>query len=360
MINMTRSSSDDDYIVSDRNGIIENSHLIHAAVVDSTGKLLFSIGNPSRLTLIRSSVKPAQALAVVESGAPEKYGFEEQDIALSCASHSSEQQHITRAKSMLAKSGSTESDLRCGGHPAITPEINNAWIKSDFTATPVFSNCSGKHSAFLAAAKAIGSPAEDYHCLEHPIQQRVKRIVEEVSNLSPDEVRWGIDGCNMAAPAMPLLNLAVLNAAFAQAADVVESQGSAVPRTRDMARIFNAMTTYPELVAGEGRFCTLLMKAFNGQVIGKVGADACYGIGVRESLETRRLGATGAVGIAMKVEDGNMDVLYAGVAEILDRLELGSKETRGVLDSFHHKMIVNTAGVVTGSLAFPFLLKMGV
>ncbi|OAQ59924.1 thermolabile L-asparaginase [Pochonia chlamydosporia 170] len=357
---MTRPNLDDDYIVCDRNGIIENRHLIHAAVVDSNGKLLFSIGNPSRLTLIRSSVKPAQALAVAESGAFQKYGFEEKDIALCCASHSSEEGHISRARSMLAKSGCDESHLRCGGHPALTPQMNNAWIKSGFVATPVFSNCSGKHAAFLAAAKAIGRSTDGYHQLEHPIQQRVKEIVEDLTGLSPDEVKWGVDGCNMAAPAVPLQSLAVLNAEFANAADLVAQGGDVSPRRREMARIFNAMSSYPEMVGGEGRFCTLLMKAFNGHLIGKVGADACYGIGVRASHVPKRLGIDGPIGIAVKVEDGNMDVLYAAVAELLDRLDLGTKEMRSVLDGFHYKTILNTAGVVTGEYAFPFLLKMEV
>jgi L-asparaginase II len=351
---MTRSSQDDNYIVSDRNGIVENRHALHAAVVDSQGKLLFSIGNPRRLTLIRSCAKPAQALAVVESGAVEKYSLDERDLALCCASHSSEDRHISRARSILAKSGSAESDLRCGGHAALTPRINNAWIKSGFVATPVFSNCSGKHAAFLAAAKALDLPPTNYHALEHAVQQRVRIIVEDLAGLSRDEVKWGTDGCNMAAPAMPLEKLALLYAKFAKSADT-----SGSPRDAAMARIFSAMSTYPELVGGENRFCTLLMDAFGGRLIGKVGADACYAIGVRESDDTRRLGARGALGVAVKLEDGNMDVLYAAVAELVERLRLGSPEMRGALRAFHHCDIVNTAGVVTGRLAFPFTLQTG-
>ena len=341
------------YVTSDRNGITENRHEIHAAVVDGTGRLLYSVGDALRLTLIRSSVKPAQALAVAESGAIDRYGFDEADIALTCASHSSEDRHIARARSMLAKSASAESDLRCGGHPALNASVNTAWIKNDIRVEPVFSNCSGKHAAFLAAAKAIGGDTDGYNLLNHPIQQRVRRIVEDLCGLSTEEVKWGVDGCNMAAPAVPLRSLAVLNAAFAGAADDDEPD----ERKKHMARIFHAMAAYPELVGGDGRFCTILMEEFRGQVIGKVGADACYGVGVRESDETKRLGAKGPLAIAVKVEDGNMDIVYAAVAEILEQLQLGTVEMRAKLDSFHHKQTFNTAGVVTGTLAFPFKLR---
>lgn len=356
---MTKSGTDRDFVLVDRNGIVENRHEIHAAVVDSTGKLLFGIGDPSRVTLIRSCAKPAQALAVVESGALEKYGFDEADLALSCASHSSELIHSDRAKSMLMKSHSEESDMRCGGHPALNVQVNTSWIKNDFTATPLYSNCSGKHAAFVAAAKAIGAGAEGYHKIEHPIQAGVAKVIDDISRTSPGDVKWAIDGCNMASPAMPLVNLAHFNAAFAKAADDVKSKRGASPRTEAMARIFDAMTTYPQLVAGEGRFCTLIMEAYQGMLIGKIGAEAVYGIGIRESEQTRRLGAHGAVGISVKIEDGNLDVLYAVLPEILQRLGLGTTEQLAKVDSFHRKPVVNTAGVTTGGYSFSFQLKTG-
>ncbi|KAM4067021.1 l-asparaginase II domain-containing protein [Hirsutella rhossiliensis] len=124
-----------------------------------------------------------------------------------------------------------------------------------------------------------------------------------------------------------------------------------------MARIFNAMTQYPEMVAGDDRFCTVLMKAFQGRLIGKVGADGVYAVGLRKSEQTRQLGATGALGISVKIEDGNLDVLYAAVAEILEQLGVATPEVSSALIGFRQGKIVNTAGVVTGGLAFPFRLR---
>ncbi|KAJ2967826.1 hypothetical protein NQ176_g9481 [Zarea fungicola] len=354
---MTKTTREDGYVVIDRNGVVENRHELHAVVVDSTGKLLFTVGDPNRITLIRSAAKPAQAVAIVETGALEKYGMDEADLAIMCASHSSEPRHAERAGRILAKAGNCEANLRCGGHPSVMPERYRAWLRSGFEPTPVWSNCSGKHSGMLAAARAIGAEVDDYHVLSHPLQQRVKQVTEDIARLPADQVMWAIDGCNMPAPAYPLIYLAHTNAAFAAAADTVARGDTAVPsRQHNMARVFNAMSTYPEMVAGEGRFCTTLMEAFGGKVIGKVGADACYGLGVRECEETKRLGAVGSVGIAAKIEDGNMDILYGAVAEILARLEIGTAEMRGSLDGFHIQPIKNTVGVVTGHVSYPFKL----
>jgi L-asparaginase II len=351
---MTIPTYNESYVIVDRNGIVENRHLVHAAIVDSTGQLLLTLGDPSRITLLRSAAKPAQALAVAETGALEQFGFDDADLALMCASHSSEDRHITRAQRMLAKSRNTEDQLLCGGHPALNPAVNRAWIKRDFEPTGIHNNCSGKHAGMLAGARAMAASSNDYHLLTHPIQVRVRKIVEELSGLSEEEVKWGIDGCNLPAPALPLSYLAKIYASFAQASDALAGGDNITSRIQRMGQIFNAMSQMPEIIGGEGRFCTLLMKAFQGSLIGKVGADGCYGIGMRESELTRSLGAVGAVGISVKIEDGNLDILYAAVTEILQQMKIYSQEDSESLEAYHHPKIKNTKGIVTGTTRFQF------
>ncbi|KMZ13835.1 Atypical L-asparaginase, Rhizobium type [Candidatus Burkholderia humilis] len=246
-----------------RGDVIENTHAAHVAVIDASGRLLYSFGDPHRVTLPRSAAKPAQALAVIETGALERFGFDDADFALMCTSHSSEPRHIERARSMLAKAHASESDLRCGGHPPISDAVFRDWIRRDFTLTPVCSNCSGKHPGMLAGARAMGAALDDYHLPAHPLQAHVKRTMARLIDLDEANVQWAIDGCNLPTPAFPLDRLARLFAKIAVAPD-----GS------PLARIHRAMTTYPELVAGKGRFCTLLMRAFDGALVGKTGADA--------------------------------------------------------------------------------------
>lgn len=327
-----------------RGPAVENTHRAHVAIVDATGRLAYAFGDAHRPTLPRSAVKPIQALAVLETGALERFGFDEADLALMCASHSSEDEHIARARSMLAKAQVSEADLRCGGHPPISDDVARAWIKCDFAPTPVCSNCSGKHAGMLAAARVIGAGTADYELPDHPLQQRVRATLAELGGMGDEEIRWGIDGCNLPTPSFALDRLAFMFARFAEAAD---REAPASSRDAALARIYRAMTAHPHLVAGKGRFCTALMTAFDGAVFGKVGAEASYALGVRAAAH-RVEGVTGALGLAVKIEDGNGTILTAVVVELLHRLGIGTPEQRAKLDIYRAPIIKNTVGLEVG------------
>ncbi|CAI9630962.1 hypothetical protein GT037_010063 [Alternaria burnsii] len=341
-----------DHVRTVRGNVIESTHLVHAAIVHSSGSLLYSVGNPYRPTLLRSTCKPAQTVAVLES-CVETFSFSAAEIALMSASHSSEARHISQASDILAAVGAREADMRCGGHPALSEAVNNNWIKRGFTPGAVCNNCSGKHAGMLGGAKALGAGFADYHLPGHPMQRAVKEVVEEISGLNTNDIEWAVDGCNLPAPAMPLTGMATLYARFADA--VGNAQDS---RTRYMKRVFEAMYTHPEMVAGEGRFCTELMSAYGDLLIGKLGADGCYGIGIRESEYTKRLGmSTGGIGIAVKIEDGNINILYAAVMEILVQLGIGTEEVRNKLRSWHTPSVFNTMGIVTGVTSHSYIVR---
>jgi L-asparaginase II len=345
--------------VSYRGPATENTHAAHVAVVDARGTLLWRFGDPYRPTLPRSAIKPAQALAVLESGAFERYALDEADLALCCASHNSEPRHIERARGMLAAIGASEAELRCGSHAPLSEAVYRSWIKAGYTPSPLCSNCSGKHAGMLAAARALGLPSADYHAAHHPLQVRVAQTVAQLCDLPEDAIAWGIDGCNLPTPSFALDRLArvfaKLAAADAQtraeiapaaaaspgaAANLLTNTAPADTRTAALARLYRAMTRYPELVAGEGRFCTALMQAYEGTLVGKVGADASYALGYPAQ----------GLGLAVKVEDGNTTVVYALVVELLHQLQLGTPAMRARLDAWRRPSIVNTAGIVTGHI----------
>ncbi|KAK3696057.1 hypothetical protein LTR37_018138 [Vermiconidia calcicola] len=342
-------------VIANRGGIVENSHYVHIAVVDSSGKLLRSVGNPNRVTLLRSAAKPAQAIAILETGAFEKYGFNDEDLALMCASHNAEDIHLEQARSMLNKIEAKDDQLNCGGHPSISPELNEQWIRDRVKLTPIYNNCSGKHTGMLAGAKALGSSTNDYHLLENQMQQRVTAVVEQLCGASKEDVLWGIDGCNLPAPAMPLHNMARIFSKIARAADEIDAstRASEIQRMQNMARVYNAMCHNPYLLGGDDRFCSELPRIYNGDIIGKVGADGCYGIAIR-SAQTRKLGTDGAVGVAIKVEDGNLQILYAAVVEALKQLEIGTKDEWDQLRRFHHPPRLNTMGFAIGKIEHAF------
>lgn len=351
---MTGPAQSEDCVIATRGDVTENTHQVHAAVVDSTGRLLYAVGNASRVTLMRSAAKPAQALAILNTGCFEQCGFDEADLALMCASHNSEQRHVDRARSMLAKAGVTEGDLNCGGHPSISSKVNRSWIRADFEPTAINNNCSGKHAGMLAGSKALGGATKTYHLPDNPMQAEVKRAVEQLADLDPASVLWSIDGYNLPAPAVPLQSMAEVYAKFATAADTDDKDDN---KTARMSQIFHAMSKYPEMVAGEDRFCTTLMRHFQGKLIGKVGADGCYGIGIRASEQTRRLGSAGAIGIAIKIEDGNLDVLYSVAAEILARIHIEEYSKMQDLRRFHHLSRLNTANEQVGCCYHAYSLR---
>lgn len=343
-----------------RSSIIENRHLIHVAVSTPTS-LLYSVGDPQRITLIRSTAKPAQALAILTTpGVSET--LSDEDVALVCASHSAEPAHVDRARAILARAGVPEAELSCGGHASISDDVNASWAEDGVKPTGIHNNCSGKHAGMLAANKQLGGAPKGYELADSPIGVRVRNAVGSLVG----ECQWGLDGCNLPAPAMELQRLARMYAMFAAAKDRDEGgeddddgdsdqtvNGTSSPYTATMARIFTAMSTHPHLVGGKGRFCTELMASVPG-VIGKVGADGVYGVGLRSGV----CDEDGPVGIAVKVEDGNRRILYAVVCEVLARLGAGSDEERALVDEFKLGREVNSAGVEVGRIEMPFKLRV--
>ena len=64
-----------------RGDLTESIHVIFATVVDDSGNIVFSTGDPNYVTCIRSSLKPFQAAAAISSGAVDAAGFNEDEIA---------------------------------------------------------------------------------------------------------------------------------------------------------------------------------------------------------------------------------------------------------------------------------------
>ncbi len=192
-----------------RGRIVESIHYGAAAVVDSTGKLLYSYGDPQVVAFLRSSAKPFQVLPFVERGGPQHFGFTERELALSCASHETSQMHLDAVHTLQEKIGIHESDLQCGPHLPGDPDMLRKVIIEHIEPTPNFNNCSGKHTAMLAHAKMRGLPLDTYLDINHPIQQDILTAFAEMCGIERDQVELGIDGCSAPNFAVPLQNAAL-------------------------------------------------------------------------------------------------------------------------------------------------------
>jgi len=282
-----------------RGGLVESVHAGHAVVCDATGAVLEAWGEPEALIYPRSSCKMVQALPWVESGAagdtPDAL------LALACASHQGAVIHTEAVGRWLAALGLSEADLRCGAHPPTDREAAEALIRAGRAPGQIHNNCSGKHTGFLAHAQHLGAGPE-YVEPDHPVQRAVRAAFEELTGApSPCHAP---DGCSAPNFATTVAGLARAMAAFAAAGP----GGGA--RARAMVRLREAMMRHPEMVAGEGRACTGLMRAMGGRGAVKTGAEGVF-VAI---LPQRRLG------VALKIADGAGRAAETAIAALLHRL----------------------------------------
>ncbi|MEP6945082.1 MAG: asparaginase [Acidobacteriota bacterium] len=278
-----------------RGETVESIHRGHFIVIDGAGRTIASAGDPSTVTFFRSACKSLQAMPFITSGAADRFGFSEDEIALAVASHSGERIHVETAARMLAKAGLAESDLRCGTHLPFNEAEAHRMIAAGEKPTQLHNNCSGKHAGMLAFAKHIGADLASYESPANSVQVAILDSVARFTEIPAAQIATGVDGC--AAP-----NFAVPIAAMAKSfINLLSPPASFDKSTRSACgRIVAAMLRYPELVGGTGRLDTMMMEVAPGRLISKVGADGVWLCGVLPS-ETWPTG----LGIALKIEDGD-------------------------------------------------------
>lgn len=310
-----------------RGGMRESTHLGHVVISDSNG-IVEAWGDPGARIFPRSSCKMIQALPLVESGAADAAGLTSQHLALACASHNGAGIHTRRVSDWLTGLDLAEGDLRCGAHMPKDPAEMRRLTCSDTAPCQIHNNCSGKHAGFLTLNRHIhGGP--EYVELDHPVQRAVRRAFEEVTE---EEVAgWGIDGCSAPNFSCTVEGLALAMARFA-------SPG-VDPRGQAQGRLVQAMIAHPELVAGEGRACTELMRAARGQAALKTGAEAVF-VGI---LPQRGLG------IALKVADGGMRGAEAAITALMVHLGILG-ENDPVVQKYLTGSLRNWRGIATGEL----------
>jgi L-asparaginase II len=314
-----------------RGPFCESVHAGHALVVDRTGDIVAAWGDADAVIYPRSSCKMLQALPLVESGAADALGLTDRHLALACASHQAADIHVELARDWLAALGMQDVDLRCGPEEPRDRETRDALIRSRDAVCQVHNNCSGKHCGFLTVTRHLGAGPE-YVDPAHPVQAAAREAFETMTGLrSPG---FGIDGCSAPNFATTVHGLARAMARFAAA----RVDGVSV-RERAAARLTQSMAAYPDLVAGEGRACTDLMRAMGGRVAVKTGAEGVFVAILPEQ----------GLGVALKCVDGASRAAEAAVAAILVRL--------GALDAAHpvaqrlmRGPITNRAGRAVGEM----------
>jgi len=277
-------------VLESRAGIVECEHRVRVAVVEK-GELVRSAGDAAAQVYLRSSAKPIQALACVLTGAADRFAMTDAELALACGSHGGETFHVETAAGLLAKIGLSVENLQCGAHPPVFEPAARALAASGAAPTSLHNNCSGKHSAMLAACVAAGWPTSDYLDPAHPLQRMNRANVAAFAGLSADDVRVGIDGCSAPVFAVPLAAAARI---FAGLTNRNSAKGLTEAQRVAARRVCAAIRARPEMIGGTKRLDTDLVRATDGRIVSKVGAEGLWCVGVSDA----------ELGVAVKCDDG--------------------------------------------------------
>lgn len=311
-----------------RGAEVESAHGVHGLVVGLRAGEEAQFGDPDTLAFWRSALKPFQTLPLVEDGVASAFEFGPRELALCCASHRGTPAHLEIAEAMLARVGLTEEALACGPHPPFDEAAAHALDRRGESPRRLHNNCSGKHIGMLALAAHHGWPMEGYAEHVHPVQRRIRRALGPWLDVAPSEVSWGVDGCGVPTPYLSLRQMARAYARLARADS---------PAAR---AVVEAMTGHPEVVSGEGGIATAFMRAADGRLLAKEGAEGIF-----------CLCAPGhGWGVAIKVLDGARRAVGPAAVEMLASLSLLAPAELEALEGLRRPCVYNTRGREVGRL----------
>jgi L-asparaginase II len=333
-----------------RGPIVESRHRGHLIAVDGRGRTIAALGQPETVTYVRSSGKPFQAMPVIVSGAADRFGFTEQEIAIACGSHSGESIHVDTVRSMLGKIGRDESALKCGVHEPFSAEVARELTRTQKSPSVLQNNCSGKHAAMLALALHLSAPTESYDELSNPVQQAIAKTVSQFSDVLLDQMAFGVDGCGAPVFGMPVRAMALMYARLVAPPEDFDDATRAASQ-----RIIKAMIDFPEMVGGtKDRLDTELIKAGDGRLISKIGAEGVYTVGVLPCAAW-----PDGLGLALKIEDGDDHrARPPAVIEALRQLNVLAEEELSALASYAPTIIRNRRGERVGEARAAFTLEI--
>jgi L-asparaginase II len=329
--------------------LVESIHNGALSVVDVNGNLITSAGDPGLVANMRSSSKPFQTLPLIENGGAEQFDLSDHEISITCASHAGTDDHVSVLRAIQAKIGVSESDLQCGIHPAGDTSTAQAMLLRSELPSENRNNCSGKHTGMLAQCLLGHHPIDTYLNVDHPIQQNILHSFAALADMEPEAILIGIDGCSAPTFGLPLHNAAL---AYARLCD---PSGQPEKRALALRRIYHAMTSHPDMVAGPNRFDTRLMEVGAGLIVSKGGAEGYQAIGLAPGAITPD---SPAMGITYKIIDGDLSGRARAVVgmAILQQLGVLNDAQLAALEPFAARPIQNWRQLEVGVIRAVFTL----
>ncbi len=317
-----------------RGPVLESVHFGVAAVADATGQIVYGWGDPSVVTFPRSSLKPIQAIALVETGAAEKFGLTPQHIALASASHRAEDIHVDLVMDWLGQLDLTEEALACGPDLPRNPDLAYAIIRAGKGKARRYHNCSGKHCGFLTVSRHMGWPVEGYNERSHPTQTLYLEVLSELLGRDATTLPMGIDGCTLPTPAMSIADMAIAMARYASAAVSSPTRKAAIRTIQDAVR------RYPEYMSGTGEPTALIADATDGAVLMKTGAEGFLCAFMPDQ----------GLGVALKIADGNARARVLALLNLLQQLDLLTPDAVRALQPLFRQTVHDSVGRSVGEI----------
>jgi L-asparaginase II len=317
-----------------RSGVAESRHRGAVAVLDADGGVALSIGDIDQPIFPRSAIKGLQAIPLIESGAADRYGLTDAEIALACASHNGEERHVATSAAMLAKAGRDVWALECGAQMPLRGGAQIPLYKAGLKPSALHNNCSGKHAGFVCVACATGEDPKGYVKADHPTMRMVTAAVADMTGAKLGDAARGVDGCSIPTFAVPLRALALAFARFGSGYGVGHERAKAV------ARIRAAVAAEPYYVAGTDRFDTKAMQALRARAFLKVGAEGVYCASLPE------LG----FGVALKCDDGTTRAAEVMMGAVIERFLRLSTAEAAIIGPLTRQPLRNWNGIHVGDV----------
>ncbi|MFH1214335.1 MAG: asparaginase [Candidatus Neomarinimicrobiota bacterium] len=319
-----------------RGTAVESFHIGYATVVDENGSALFSAGDPEYPIFIGSVAKPFQAVAMLESGAMEKFNFTDEELAVICSSHNGEHYHVELVNSILKKIDLSIDNLLCGIHPPLDRQTYEQLAIQGRRPTAVHNANSGAHAGMLAIAKALNLEISNYTEINHPVQQKIFEKIKLYSG--KERIPVAVDNSNAPTYFMPLHNLAMMYKKLVEGNDDY------------LRRVFHSISLHPKLIGGRGRFDTDFGALMAGRGVSKIGLEGVRGIGLRNDENN-------PVGVAIKVLSGSWEACDSMTVAVLKHTRLIDDETTKKLDGYFNSVVKSYTDVEVGKFVTEVIVE---
>ena len=253
-----------------RGNVIESIHGAKCVVQNFNHKIIFTTGHELDLVYPRSAIKIFQAIPFIQSGAHEKYKLSKKEIAISCASHCGERQHMIVLHNWIRKIKINANCLKCGIHNPLNLRSSNKLLLCGEKPNQLHNNCAGKHLGMISGCLSNNMDIKNYLNFDHPYQKFIRSSLENITECKITKKQVGIDGCSAPQYAFPLQNLST------SMVNLIQNYIGNGNFSKEIKLLLDSILKYPQLTGGSDKFDSELMNITKGKIFSKGGAEGVF------------------------------------------------------------------------------------